>query len=150
MNAATAPPAVAVGVGAGALERRCLAIGAAAVTLIAGVGAGTWIERSAFEHLIAILCHVASRVLGGNSRRRRWVLFCYGFLLLSAVDAVAMYLHLSGRVSTMSPWTIEAVIAPLGLVSIPITPLVHSPLAICVATVGEPTAVSEGDGGLNR
>ena len=150
--AATAPRAVAVGVGAGAFEAALLAIGAAAVTLIAGVGAGTWIGAlSAFERLIAILCHVASRVLAPMAvASRRWVLFCYGFLLLSAVDAVAMYLHLSGRVSTMPPWTIEAVIAPFGLVSIPITRwcIRHWPSASQPSASA--TAVSEGDGGWNR
>ena len=49
------------------------------------------------------------------------MLFWYGFLLLSAIDAVAMYLHLTGQVNTLSPWTIEAMMAPFGLVSIPIT-----------------------------
>ena len=49
------------------------------------------------------------------------MLFCYGFLLLSGVDAVAMYLHLSGQMDKLSPWTMEAMIAPFALVSIPIT-----------------------------
>jgi uncharacterized membrane protein YhfC len=151
--AATAPRAVAVGVGAGAFEAALLAIGAAVGTLIAGVGAGTWIGAlvPAFERLIAILCHVASRVLVLMAvASRQWVLFCYGFLLLSAVDAVAMYLHLSGRVSTMSPWTMEAVIVPFGLVSIPITRwcIRHWPSASQPSA--RATEVSEGGGGLNR
>jgi hypothetical protein len=52
---------------------------------------------------------------------RRWVLFCYGFLLLSGIDAVAMYLHLSGELNTLSFWVVEAMIAPFAVLSIPIT-----------------------------
>ena len=151
--AATAPRAVAVGVGAGAFEAALLAIAAAAGTLIAGVGAATWIGAlvPAIERLIAILCHVASRVLALMAvASRRWVLFCYGFLLLSGIDAVAMYLHLSGQLNTMSFWTVEAMIAPFALVSIPITrwcirhwPSAPEPSAIT-------TVVSEGGGGLNK
>jgi hypothetical protein len=49
------------------------------------------------------------------------VLFVYGFLLLSGIDAVAMWLHLSGKLDTLSFWTMEAMIAPFALISIPIT-----------------------------
>jgi uncharacterized membrane protein YhfC len=122
--AATAPRAAAVGVGAGAFEAALLAIAAAAGALIAGVGTTTWIGAliPAIERVIAILCHVASRVLALMAvASRRWVFFFYGFLLLSGIDAVAMYLHLSGKVNTLSFWTAEAMIAPFALVSIPIT-----------------------------
>ena len=150
--AATAPRAVAVGVGAGAFEAALLAIAAAAGTLIAGVGTATWLGAlvPAIERLIAILCHVASRVLALMAvASRRWVLFCYGFLLLSGIDAVAMYLHLSGQLNTMSFWTMEAMIAPFGLVSIPITRwcIRHWPSE--PQSSASVTVVGEGGGGLN-
>jgi uncharacterized membrane protein YhfC len=122
--AATAPRAVAVGVGAGAFEAALLAIIAAAGTFFTGVGTAAWLGAlvPAIERVIAILCHVASRVLSLMAvASRRWVLFVYGFLLLSGIDAVAMYLHLSGQLSTLSFWTAEAMIAPFALISIPIT-----------------------------
>jgi uncharacterized membrane protein YhfC len=122
--AATAPRAVAVGVGAGAFEAALLAIVAAAAAIIAGAGTVAWLGAlvPVIERLIAILCHVASRVLSLMAvASRRWMLFFYGFLLLSGIDAVAMYLHLSGKVSTISFWTAEAMIGPFALVSIPIT-----------------------------
>jgi uncharacterized membrane protein YhfC len=122
--AATAPRAIAVGVGAGAFEAALLAIGAAVATFVAGVGVATWFGAlvPAIERVIAILCHVASRTLALMAvASRRWILFCYGFLLLSGIDAVAMYLHLSGQLNTISFWTAEAMIAPFALVSIPIT-----------------------------
>jgi hypothetical protein len=122
--AATAPRAVAVGVGAGAFEAALLAIVAAAGTLISGFGATTLLGAlvPAIERIIAIFCHVASRVLALMSvASRRWALFWYGFALLSGIDAVAMYLHLSGKVNTLSFWTAEAMIAPFALISIPIT-----------------------------
>jgi uncharacterized membrane protein YhfC len=76
----------------------------------------------AIERLITILCHVAARVLALLAvASRRWVLFWYGFFLLSVVDAVAMYLHLSGQVRTMSPWMMEAMLAPFAVLSIPVT-----------------------------
>ena len=151
--AATAPRAVAVGVGAGAFEAALLAIAAAAGTLIAGVGATTWFGAlvPAVERLIAILCHVASRVLVLMAvASRRWVLFCYGFLLLSGIDAVAMYLHLSGQLNTLSFWTVEAMIAPFALVSIPITRwcIHHWPSA--PEPSANTTVASEGGGGLNK
>jgi hypothetical protein len=122
--AATAQRAVAVGVGAGAFEATLLAIVAMAAAIMAGAGTASWLGAlvPVVERLIAILCHVASRVLALMAvASRRWVLFFYGFLLLSGIDAVAMYLHLSGKVSTISFWTAEAIIAPFAFISIPIT-----------------------------
>ncbi len=52
--------------------------------------------------------------------QRRRVLFWYGFLLLSGADAFATYLYLTDQVGKISPWTIEAMLVPFGLVSIPI------------------------------
>jgi hypothetical protein len=120
----TAQRAVAIGVGAGAFEAGVLAVAAAAATLAAGVGTAAWLGVlvPVIERMIAILCHVASRALALMAvATHRCELFWYGFLLLSGVDAVAMYLHLSGQLNTMSFWTVEAMIAPFALVSIPIT-----------------------------
>jgi uncharacterized membrane protein YhfC len=122
--AATASRAVAVGVGAGTFEAAILAIGAAAAILSIGEGVASWSVAlvPAVERLIAISCHVASRVLVLMAvASRRWIFFWGGFLLLSAVDGVAMYLHVTGKVGTTSPWVMEAMLAPLGFVSIPIT-----------------------------
>jgi hypothetical protein len=49
---------------------------------------------------------------------RRWSLFWCGFLVLSGVDAVVTVLQLTG---VSSVWMMEALIAPFGLISIPIT-----------------------------
>jgi uncharacterized membrane protein YhfC len=120
----TAARGVAVGVGAGAFEAALLAIATAVAAIAEGAGAGTWLVAfaPATERLISILCHTASRALVLLAvARRRWRLFWYGFLLLSGVDAVAMSFYLTGQVGTLSPWVMEALIAPFGLVSIPIT-----------------------------
>ena len=52
--------------------------------------------------------------------RRQWALFWYGFLLLSAIDSVATVFYLTGQITKMSPWTMEALLAPFALASIPI------------------------------
>jgi len=122
--AATAQRAVGIGVGAGAFEAALLAIGVAAGTVFASAGITSWalVLAPPTERLIAILCHIASRVLVLMAvARRRYVLFWCGFLLLSGTDAVAMYLYLTDQVGTTSPWAMEAMLAPFGLVSIPVT-----------------------------
>lgn len=74
------------------------------------------------ERVIAILCHIGSRVLVLLAvARRRWAPFWYGFALLSGVDAVVMFFWITGQVGKISPWLMEALIAPFGLVSIPVT-----------------------------
>jgi len=143
--AATAARGVAVGVGAGAFEAALLAIAVAIGTIVAGKGALTWsiALAPATERLIAILCHTASRALVLLAvARQRWILFWYGFLLLSGVDALATILHLTGQVGTMSPWTMEALIAPFGLASIPITIwcIRHWPTIPAAADVAGPPA----------
>ncbi len=121
--AATAERAAAIGVGAGAFEAALLAIAAAAASLVVGAGATTWSAAlaPAVERVIAILCHTASRMLTLLAvTKRRWIYFGYGFLLLSGVDAVAMWMYLTGQVGKLSPWIMEAMLAPFALVSIPI------------------------------
>jgi uncharacterized membrane protein YhfC len=119
----TAGRAAAIGVGAGAFEAALLAIAPVVATLAAGEGAATWSVAlaPAAERVIAILCHTASRMLALLAvAKRRWIYFGYGFLLLSGLDAVAMYLILTGQTGKSSPWIIEAMFAPFALVSIPI------------------------------
>jgi hypothetical protein len=124
--------ALAIGVGAGSIEALLLAI-------VTALGSLAVLDPSAMEALssaratpmlalvaptervIAILLHASSRVLILRSvaaGRARW--FAYGFLLQVAIDAIAGYLHVSGEVTRMSPWAMEAMLAPLGLVSVPV------------------------------
>lgn len=122
--AATAPRGVAVGVGAGAFEASLLAL-VGMYQAINATGAGTpdnlVFLAPALERLTAILCHTAARTLVLLAVvRRQWMLFACGFLLLSGVDALTTYLAMTGRTATMSLWEIDALIAPFGLVSIPI------------------------------
>jgi hypothetical protein len=122
--AATASRAAGVGVGAGAFEAALLAIGAALATIGIGQGKAGWsavLLTPALERVIAILCHVASRLLVIMAvASRRWSLFWCGFFLMSAMDGVATLFYLTGQVSSLSPWAIEAMLVPFGLVSIPI------------------------------
>lgn len=120
----TAACGVANGVGAGAFEAALIAITVAVTAVTKGVDYSAWpvALAPAVDRLLAILCHTASRALVLLAvAKRRWVLFGYGFLLLSLLDAIAAILHLTGQVGTMSPWMTEALLAPVGLVSIPIT-----------------------------
>jgi uncharacterized membrane protein YhfC len=121
--AATSQRAIAIGLGAGVFEAALLALGVAAAAFFGGerVANLSLILVPAVERLIAIQCHIAARVIVLLAvARRQWVLFWGGFVLLSAVDALATYLYLTGQVSTLSPWTIEMMMAPFGLLSIPI------------------------------
>ncbi len=137
---------VAVGVGAGAIEAMLLGAGMAAGVLIllavkpdlldARFAAQArmldatplWWLAGSVERVIAILCHTSSRaLLLWGIARRRWVLpFAVAFLLMSAIDAVAGWTHLSGFLGKGSLWWIELAIAPAAVVSIPI-------IAWCVA-----------------
>ena len=132
--AADAARGVAIGVGAGAFEAALLATGAGVVAVLISMGvklgedvsasAMTWATAfpPAIERATAIACHTASRALVLLAiARGRWSLFFYGFALLSGLDALVMFLYLTGRVGTMSPWAMEALLVPFGLLSIPIT-----------------------------
>ena len=122
--ASTSARGVAVGVGAGAFEAALLSIGVVVAVVATGAVGSTWgiALVPATERILAILSHTASRALVLLAVvRKRWSLFWYGFLLLSGVDAVATILHLTGCVGSISPWLMEALLAPFGLVSIPIT-----------------------------
>ena len=125
---------MAIGVGAGAFEAALLAIGAGIVAVLISMGGpvGKGLNASAvgwstamapaIERVIAILCHTASRALVLLAvARGRWAPFFYGFALLSGLDALVTFLHLTGQIGMLSPWTMEALLVPFGLVSIPIT-----------------------------
>ena len=129
--------AVAVGVGAGSFE--ALLLGVAGLTGIlysmsgmpgsdvalvsaAYLHSGTpllWLCGPA-ERIIAILCHISSRtlVLYGVATRK-WLPFCYAFLLFTALDGVAGWAHLGGIVGRYSMWWIELAILPAAIISVP-------------------------------
>jgi hypothetical protein len=130
--------AVAVGVGAGAFEALLVGLvtagSAVAVVLnmrgsgniLAALGSSAaitplvWLAGPA-ERIIAILCHTSSRALVLMSvATRRWTLFAWAFLLMTGLDAIAGYVHLSGGLGRMSAWWIELVLAPFAVVSVPI------------------------------
>ena len=74
------------------------------------------------ERVIAILCHTSSRaiVLLGVARGRWFWPFLGGFLIMTAIDAVAGYVHLAGLMGEVSLWWIELALTPAALLSIPI------------------------------
>ena len=74
------------------------------------------------ERIIAILCHTSSRalVLLGVARGRWFWPFLGGFVIMTAIDAVAGYVHLAGLMGEVSVWWIELALAPAALLSIPI------------------------------
>ncbi|MCX7427734.1 MAG: YhfC family glutamic-type intramembrane protease [Planctomycetia bacterium] len=131
---------VAVGVGAGAFEAvllgamtvlgivAALAMGGetrdqivAAMAASAATTPLLWLVAPV-ERIIAILCHVSSRalVLLGVARGRWFWPFVAGFLIMTAIDAVAGYVYLAGLMGKISVWWIELAIAPAALLSIPI------------------------------
>lgn len=130
---------VAVGVGAGAFEALLIGLAVLAGALAALLTTGQIREQvvaaiagpadmtplfwlaGPVERVIAIACHVASRalVLVGIARRKRVLPFLVAFLLMSAIDAVAGYVHLSGVLGSASPWWIELALAPAAVVSVP-------------------------------
>ena len=131
---------VAVGVGAGAFEAALLGGSLALTLLAASVSQGSLRDEllaaiggsasatplmllvAPVERIIAILCHTSSRalVLWGVARGRWFWPFAAGFLIMTAIDSVAGYAHLSGQLGKISVWWIELAIAPAAVVSIPI------------------------------
>jgi uncharacterized membrane protein YhfC len=127
--------AIAVGVGAGAVEAILLGaattIGALVVMLnipgtealreqlaTTGPTSALWLIGPT-ERLIAILCHTGARVLVLLAiARSRWSLFWYGFLILTGLDAIAGYLHLGGLVGSVNLWWVELALLPFALLSL--------------------------------
>ncbi len=134
----TGDRAVAVGIGAGAFEAILLGFvaGTQVVVSLAGVpgtdltkvmtaylGASTsvlWLIGPV-ERVLAILCHTSARVLVLlGVAQRRWAFFWYGFLIMTVVDTIAGWIHLSGSMGRISMWWIELAIAPVAVAGIPI------------------------------
>jgi uncharacterized membrane protein YhfC len=132
--------AVAIGVGAGAFEAILLGAivlpGVFVAILTAGptreqvfaavvsIGRTTplfWLA-SPFERLITILFHTASRVLVllGVARGRWFWPFLAGFALMTLVDAVAGYVHLTGLAGKTNLWFVELALTPIAVLSVPV------------------------------
>lgn len=76
---------------------------------------------SPIERIIAILCHVSSRILvlfGVMRHKYRYI--WAGFFILTAIDAIAGYFHLAGLINRISLWWIELMLLPFAALSIPI------------------------------
>jgi uncharacterized membrane protein YhfC len=74
---------------------------------------------SSVERFIAILCHMSSRFLvlfALAQRKARY--FWVGFLLMTALDAIAGYVHLAGLVNKISMWWVELTLLPFAVISI--------------------------------
>ncbi|MBI2434760.1 MAG: YhfC family intramembrane metalloprotease [Candidatus Hydrogenedentes bacterium] len=70
------------------------------------------------ERVLAMLCHVGSRVLTCYGvARGHYRYFALGFVLLSAVDTVAGWAHLTNSIGTISMWWIEFAILPFAFIS---------------------------------
>lgn len=76
---------------------------------------------SPIERMIAILCHASSRTLvifALAHRKLRY--FWAGFLILTVIDAIAGYYHISGLINKISTWWVELLMLPFAIASIPI------------------------------
>ncbi len=73
------------------------------------------------ERVIAILCHTSSRVLTLYAivQKNYWY-FIIGFFIMTGIDAVAGFAHLSGFLSRISTWWIELSILPFAIISMPL------------------------------
>ena len=167
--------AVAVGIGAGAFEAFVLGFGALALTLFLASGNSRsemlvvasvyqakmtpllWLIGPA-ERILAILCHVASRTLTLLAvSTRRWTFFWYGFLLLSAVDAIAGFLYVTDTVNAFNMWWVELMFVPFALASIPIVKMVPATMAETRSTTSTrgttvltPSSYEVRNGGIRR
>jgi uncharacterized membrane protein YhfC len=71
------------------------------------------------ERLLVILCHIASRAMVLYAVfRKKPSFFWAAFALMTAIDTVAGYVHLSGLVNTISMWWIELTLVPFAILSI--------------------------------
>jgi uncharacterized membrane protein YhfC len=138
--AADAGRAVAIGIGAGAFEAILLGLSLAAflgiaMTLSEFPRTEVFVKKElmrsmaitpllwllpAVERTLALLCHISSRALVLLSvAKKRLSYFWYGFLILTAVDAVAGYFHAARQVGKISTWWILLAIVPFAIISIP-------------------------------
>jgi uncharacterized membrane protein YhfC len=127
---------IGIGLGAGTIEALLLGfsqIGAFAMVISDSPGSSDIITSLAnatihtplfflvapVERIIAILCHTSSRALVVLSVvRKKQIYFWVGFLIMTAIDAIAGYAHLAGYVNTVSTWFIELALVPLAVASI--------------------------------
>lgn len=71
------------------------------------------------ERIIAILCHVSSRMLVlYGIRVKKYRYFWTGFAILTLLDAIAGYFHLAGLINKISLWWIELLLVPFAILSI--------------------------------
>jgi uncharacterized membrane protein YhfC len=129
--------AVALGIGAGSFEALLLGVLALAYTIAALAGkpnntfmqalGASGISTTLFwlvgpvERVITIACHIASRTLVLHAvAGRSWWGFWAGFALLSGVDTVAGFVHLSGFLQFRSVWWAELAILPFAIASLPL------------------------------
>lgn len=135
--------AIGIGIGAGSFEALLLGLGVLTgiIAYLSGVP-GTEEIRSSFdsaadlsplfffigpaERIMAILCHIASRVLVilGVTKKNGLMVFV-GFLLFTLLDGIAGAAHIYGLVGNISMWWIELALLPYALASIPIIILCH-------------------------
>ncbi len=133
-----ADTAIAVGIGAGAFEALLLGLSGLGGVFIALLGMpgsdGVLIGMARIamitplawlvgpvERVIAILCHTSSRALVLLSvAKRRGRLFWWGFMIMTAIDSVAGFVHVSYMIGKASLWWIELAVAPFGIISVPI------------------------------
>ncbi|UCD19824.1 MAG: YhfC family intramembrane metalloprotease [candidate division WOR-3 bacterium] len=130
--------ALGVGLGAGLIEALLIGLSSVVSFVTALVGATgsdaitgavaqaavltpfIWLISSV-ERMIAIMCHASSRILvifavAHHKQRYFWA----GFLILTLIDSVAGYYHLSGLINRVSSWWIELLLLPVAVVSIPV------------------------------
>ncbi len=128
--------AVGIGIGAGTTEALLIGLSqiGSIVMISSGIAGSAEVIRGvvsassstpalAFvapvERLLVILCHVSSRMLVLYAvSRKKASYFWAAFALLTAIDAVAGYVHLSGLVSTISMWWVELVLLPFAAASV--------------------------------
>ena len=132
--------AVAIGVGAGAFEAALLGAAAAGsgmvvllnvpqaresvapvMSLMLAATPLAWLVGPV-ERAITIPCHVSSRVLALlGVARGKWTPFWVGFAMITLVDVVAGFAHVSGRLGMFSIWWLELAILPFAILSLPLT-----------------------------
>ena len=82
------------------------------------------------ERILAILCHASSRTLTLLTvATGRWAFFWYGFLLLSAVDAIAGCLYVTDIIGAINMWWVELMLRPAGTGKHPHREMVPATLA---------------------
>jgi uncharacterized membrane protein YhfC len=128
--------AIGIGVGAGVVEALLIGfsqLGNAAYLLYGGQGSseimGSLVATISLnpyffllapvERAITICCHISSRVLVILAvSRRKYGYFWAGFLLMTGIDTIAGYAHLSGLLTTTTMWWIELAILPFAIASL--------------------------------